>query len=134
MSLPSNPAGFARKLCRALPHKDLQAAESVYIYSTPKGSPQPATRKKGLSQAACSLGKPKGSTGLHHPLGLLLDELRSAEASWLQQKAELRRAMESHKKRADKAEFELNKLQVILSWHCIVWLLPGIFTKGPLST
>ena len=53
--------------------------------------------------------------GLHHPLGLLLDKFRSAEAAWLQQKAELRRAMEGHKKRADKAELELSKLQVILT-------------------
>ncbi|KAK9841333.1 hypothetical protein WJX74_004053 [Apatococcus lobatus] len=72
---------------------------------------QPTRRKQGLSQAARGPDKLKGSGSLQHPLGLLLDKFRSAEAAWLQQKAGLRRAMEGHKKRADKAELELGKLQ-----------------------
>ena len=83
------------------------------VHSRSVESAQPARCKKGLSQAARSPGKLKGSSGLHHPLGLLLDKFRSAEASWLKQRAELRHAMEGHKRRADKAELELSKLQVM---------------------
>ncbi len=69
-------------------------------------------RKKAALHAARSPGKLESKAGLHHPLGLMLDKFRTAETMWVQQKAELRRAMESHKKRADKAEMELKKLQV----------------------
>ncbi|KAK9868279.1 hypothetical protein WJX84_000974 [Apatococcus fuscideae] len=67
-------------------------------------------RKKLLALAARSPRKLTGDSGLHHPLGLLLDKFRTAEAAWLQQKAELRRGIEAQKKRADRAELELNKL------------------------
>ena len=89
----------------------------MHAHSRSAESAQPARCKQGLSQAARSPGKLKGSNGLHHPLGLLLDKFRSAEASWLKQRAELRRAMEGHKRRADKAELELSKLQVIPAPH-----------------
>ncbi|KAK9809852.1 hypothetical protein WJX72_000371 [[Myrmecia] bisecta] len=47
----------------------------------------------------------------HSPLALMLARLRDAEERWLTEKAELRREAESQRKRAHKAELELQQLK-----------------------